>query len=641
MRPMMAICVILAGVALLFLQRPGVNAVRTRVGRIAGSLVLLIGLVRLASYCFGLDTGLDTLLWPDQVSSTAEPGHQVALRTAINLVLVGAALVGLDWETRRGHRPAEWLSTIAAVIAFLALLGYAYGIVVYYRTSTYVPMSLPGAMAFFALSIGILLARPERGAVAVIFSDSPAGLLTRLLLPLGVLVPLFLGTLRLTGEHSGWYSTKLGVTLFATAFVIFFFLSIWWTARLLFRSDLERKAAEEQVRQVNAQLEARVADRTAELHLVNQDLRQASHAKDDFLAVLSHELRTPLTPALAAASYLADHGDLPTELREEVGVIRANIQLQARLIDDLLDLTRITRGKIELRLENVDVHALIQRTIEMTHETIRQSQLDIVTDLRAGSHHVTADPVRLQQVWWNLINNAVKFTREGGRITIATFNEGPRIVVEVTDTGIGIPAEQQSRIFTAFEQGERSESRQFGGLGLGLSISKTLLDLHHGTITVSSDGENHGASFRVTLKTVPAPQPAASPSAGANGATSRSLELLLVEDHAQTLRVLSVFLRKRGHKVRTADCVEAALRLLETEPFDVLISDIGLPDGTGCDVMRAAKLRSSLRGIALSGFGMDQDVQRSIDAGFDQHLIKPVDFQDLDKYLGTVAAGPA
>jgi len=241
--------------------------------------------------------------------------------------------------------------------------------------------------------------------------------------------------LRQEGEHAGWYSTKLGVALFATAFIIFFLGAVWWTARLLFRSEMERKDAEAQMRKLNAELEQRVAERTAELNLRNEELRELSKAKDNFLAVLSHELRTPLTPALAAASYLADHQDLPPDLREEVTAIRANVQLEARLIDDLLDLTRLTRGKVALQREALDAHHLLRKTLNMLHEEIVLRELDIVTELHAPEHHLSADPVRLQQVFWNLISNALKFTARGGKITLRSRNEAGRFVMEVSDTG--------------------------------------------------------------------------------------------------------------------------------------------------------------------------------------------------------------
>jgi hypothetical protein len=209
-------------------------------------------------------------------------------------------------------------------------------------------------------------------------------------------------------------------------------------------------------------------------------------------------------------------------------------------------------------------------------------------------------------------------------------------VVEITDTGIGIDPEQQGRIFKAFEQGERSITRQFGGLGLGLTISKTLLDLHGGTISVRSEGKNQGTSFTVALDLAQAAVPGIELTPSAPSTIAR-LQVLLVDDHVDTLQIIGRLLRKRGHRVATADCVQGALKLLSAEQFDALISDIGLPDGNGYDLMREAKQHHELRGVAISGFGMEEDVRRSIDAGFERHLTKPVDFGELEKFLGEVA----
>jgi PAS domain S-box-containing protein len=374
------------------------------------------------------------------------------------------------------------------------------------------------------------------------------------------------------------------------------------------------------------------------LHAAKLEAERANQAKDDFLAVLSHELRTPLTPALAAASYLAEHEELPPQLREEVTAIRRNVQFEARLIDDLLDLTRITRGKLELHPEAVDAHRLVQNALTIVHEDIARKGLDVVIDLGAQEHHVWADPIRIQQVFWNLLNNAVKFTPQGGRVTIRTSNDGGRFAFEITDTGIGIEPEHQARIFHAFEQGEVSIIRQFGGLGLGLTISQTLLKLHGGTISVHSEGKHRGASFRVTLDVLNEPIIASPKATNGDLAISRSLRLLLVDDHADTRRILSRLLGKCGHKVSTAESGESALKLMETERFDALISDIGLPDTSGYEVVREAKRRQPVQGIALSGFGMEEDVRRSLEAGFDYHLTKPVEFQELRTLLQKIAS---
>src|SRR5438477_5159738 len=224
--------------------------------------------------------------------------------------------------------------------------------------------------------------------------------------------------------------------------------------------------------------------------------QKASKAKDDFLAALSHELRTPLTPALAAASYLEDNAKLLPEFVEDVQLIRRNVQLQARLIDDLLDLTRITRGKLHLDRESCDAHSIIRNAIEIASSGIAGKKLTVAIRLQAKRHHILADCIRLQQVFWNLINNAVKFTPTGGEIAIRTFNdESGRFHFEIADNGIGIEPERLDSLFTAFEQADASVNRRFGGLGLGLAICKHLVELHHGTIEAESRGRSFGAMF--------------------------------------------------------------------------------------------------------------------------------------------------
>jgi PAS domain S-box-containing protein len=360
---------------------------------------------------------------------------------------------------------------------------------------------------------------------------------------------------------------------------------------------------------------------------------RANKAKDDFLAVLSHELRTPLTPALAAATYLAEHEDLLPEFRAEVVAISRNVKLEARLIDDLLDLTRITSGKIALRREAADAHALFGTALQIAREDMLAKEIEFVMDLTASDHHVRADPVRIQQVFWNLLNNAVKFTNRGGRIAVRSSNNGGRFVFEITDSGIGIEPEQQERIFEAFEQGEHSTTRQFGGLGLGLAISKKLMDLHGGSLGVQSEGKNRGATFRVTLDAMEKPSALSASTASGRANTAKSLHLLLVDDHADTRLILGRLLEKSGHSVSSVHCAEDALKVLETERFDALISDIGLPDRSGYELIREAKQRQLLQGVALSGFGMEEDVRRSLEAGFDYHLTKPIDFHELQSLL--------
>jgi CheY-like chemotaxis protein len=235
------------------------------------------------------------------------------------------------------------------------------------------------------------------------------------------------------------------------------------------------------------------------------------------------------------------------------------------------------------------------------------------------------------------MNNAVKFTPQNGRISVRSYNKGKQFVFEITDTGIGIEPERQAIIFEPFHQGERSITRRFGGLGLGLTISKTLLDLHGGTITVKSAGQNKGTRFRVFLDLLREPIAASADGASRAVTFEKRLRLLLVDDHADTRGVLSRLLAKSGHEVVTADSAQKALEILNTRQFDALISDIGLPEISGYELVRQAKQRQSLAGIALSGLGMDEDVQRSLEAGFDHHLTKPINFQELQSVLGKIS----
>jgi len=391
-------------------------------------------------------------------------------------------------------------------------------------------------------------------------------------------------------------------------------------ATAIVRDITDRKSAERDLKHAKEQAEA------------------ASAAKDQFLAVLSHELRTPLTPVLTLVQFLESTTEPPEDIRSIFTMIRRNIELEARLIDDLLDLTRITRGKLHLDIEMVDAHSLIRNVADICREDIALRNQTLDLELDARSHRIKADPARLQQVFWNLLQNAVKFTPEGGAITVRSCNPTDgELEVDVCDTGIGLEQEQLARVFNPFEQAEQSISRRFGGLGLGLSISRTIVEMHGGTIGVESDGLNRGATFSVRLATgddAVEPSAAAAPDRGTDEQIPR--RILLVDDHADTSSVMKLLLERRGYSVDTAWDVASGLEHARTREYDLLISDIGLPDGSGLDLMRAIRAFKPLPGIALSGFGMEDDIRRSHEAGFSEHLIKPVNFQALQDAIQRV-----
>jgi PAS domain S-box-containing protein len=354
---------------------------------------------------------------------------------------------------------------------------------------------------------------------------------------------------------------------------------------------------------------------------------EANQAKDQFLAVLSHELRTPLSPVLAAVQLMQRKESLTEEARHHLEVIRRNVQLEARLIDDLLDLTRIVNGKILLERKPVLICTAIERVIEICAPDIEARRLHFGVDIKDRPLRVNGDISRLQQVLWNLVNNSIKFTAEGGCVGIRCHREQAQVVIEVNDSGIGIEPESISRIFNAFEQVDQRVTRQFGGLGLGLAISKRLVEMHEGTISAHSPGRGQGATFRVALPVLGAGA-GAEPVAPAAGAVplQPSRRILLVEDHGDTASMMKMLLEMSGYEVERAGDVAQALSAALPDRFDLLVSDLGLPDGSGLDLMTALRARGNpLKGIALSGYGREEDLQRSREAGFSAHLTKPVD----------------
>jgi PAS domain S-box-containing protein len=374
----------------------------------------------------------------------------------------------------------------------------------------------------------------------------------------------------------------------------------------------------------------------------------ANRAKDQFLATLSHELRTPLTPVLATAAAMLEQPETPEPIREVMEMIRRNVNLEVRLIDDLLDLTRIRGGKLHLKREAVDAHELIPRVLDICRHDPRAAGIRLVLDLAARRHDVEADPIRLQQVLWNLVRNAIQFTPEGGTITIRTRDgsggaEGDptgssrdALIIAVSDTGIGIAPEVLPRIFALFEQGSDSSARRSGGLGLGLTITRSIVEQHGGRLVATSEGEGRGATFTIALPTVSAAAmvPTIEPIGPDRPDGQRPLRILLVDDNADTRTYLAMILTRRGHDVRTAEDVESARRVIAGEDIDLLISDIELPDGTGLQLIQ--ELRVTARpapAIALSGFGSSDDVEISRSAGFAFHLMKPVDLSALESAI--------
>ena len=385
--------------------------------------------------------------------------------------------------------------------------------------------------------------------------------------------------------------------------------------------------------------------RAALLHLEQQARREAeaaNHAKDEFLAVLSHELRTPLTAMLGWTSMLAS-GRLNAEAAAHaIEVVDRNTRLQARIIEDLLDVSRIISGKMTLRLEDLALGPALEAAVDSVRTVAAAKAVALEIRLEDGIGILSGDAGRLQQVFANLLSNAVKFTPPGGRVVVTATRNAESIVVAVSDTGRGIPADLLPFIFEPFRQAEGAQRRTHTGLGLGLAIVRHVVELHGGRVHVASEGPGQGATFSVHLpvgtrpmeplptrvegRRVPAP------------ASLRGLRLLLVEDDADTREVVRTLLGQAGVEVVTVSSAEAALAAIGSSPLDVLISDVGMAGRDGYDLIREVRrMRSDcgrIPAIALSAFARESDRQDALAAGYDRHVAKPV---EVERLLAAVA----
>ncbi len=439
--------------------------------------------------------------------------------------------------------------------------------------------------------------------------------------------------------------------------------------------DIERAAALTQAAAIIISRHQEAEERAradVALRLAKEEAEAANRAKDDFLAALSHELRNPLNPVLLCASDLAVDPTLPEEVRQSLRMIHRNIELEARLIDDLLDLTRITRGLMRLESSGCDAHALLRHTEEIIRVDAAAAGVTVEFALDASEFHVLADAARLQQVFWNLIKNGIKFSASQGvtrlngggsenshtlshsngngddsrtvpgKVRVHTFNPVPgQLTVEVHDNGIGISETALAKIFRPFDRGDHIGDHRFGGLGLGLAISKAVVDLHGGQLRAATAGLGAGSTFTVEMAAFAAPLTQDAPAGGKPTLDATPLRLLVVEDHEPTIQVITRVLQRDGHRVHIARSATEALTFATNGEWhcDLVISDIGLPDLSGVELMRQLRTLRGWRGIALSGYGMDADIRESLAAGFHAHLVKPLQMDVVRRAIREAVVG--
>ncbi len=379
---------------------------------------------------------------------------------------------------------------------------------------------------------------------------------------------------------------------------------------------------------------------------VEHELREADRRKDEFLATLAHELRNPLAPIRNSLEILKMPRIDPSVARQTREMMERQVHHMVRLVDDLIDVSRVMRGKIELRTERVELTSVIARAIETAQPLIDSHGHRLELDLPESALHVYADPVRLAQVVGNLLANAAKYTDAGGTIRLSVAHENGEAVLRVRDNGIGIAGEMLSGIFGLFVQLDHGSSRSQTGLGVGLTLVAKLVELHGGSIVATSDGLGKGSEFVVRLpleSAEPAPTGDGHRERAEGGVAASGLRLLIVDDNHDAAESLAMLLQLQGHDVRVANDGPSALRTAIEYVPNVAFLDIGMPGMDGCEVARLLRRQPRLNGIvlaALTGWGQKEDRRRTADAGFDHHLVKPIELDVLDRLLADVRREP-
>ncbi len=449
-------------------------------------------------------------------------------------------------------------------------------------------------------------------------------------------------------EDYGWRVRKDGSQFWANVIIT----ALHDRGRLLGFSKVtrdltERKRAEEELQQERDLLEERVQERTAELVRLEQELRLkveelavADRRKDEFLATLAHELRNPLAPLRHALQLLHLAEDNPDLNRKARGVMERQLAQMVRLIDDLLDVSRITRNKLQLRKERIELATAVQSALEAIRPLVETAGHEITVALPPEPVHLDADLTRLTQIFTNLLNNAVKYTEAGGHIRLAAERQGDEVVVSIRDTGIGISAEHLPHLFEMFSQVAPALERSTGGLGIGLALVRGLVGLHGGSVAAHSAGLGHGSELVVRLPVAAAPAPAPSqPGAEQHSPSGARRRILIADDNLDSVEVLSLVLEHAGYEVRMAHDGPEAVQAAATFRPDVALLDIGMPGLNGYEAAR--RIREQPGGwdmvlVAITGWGQADDKRRAREAGFDHHLTKPVDPADLQKLLASV-----
>ncbi|MEO7531469.1 MAG: response regulator [Sediminibacterium sp.] len=613
MNPTTALLFMLCGSALWLHQLNGVYQTRRIVDLLSG-MVILIALVRIIGFLPSLDTGVDQLFFRNQLN-----GNRMAPNTTLNFFLSGLSLFFLNRDKKAAYFISQLLTLATFVIALLAVIGYLYVDRTLYRVASYIPMAIHTAVTFLMLTLGFLFAGSRYALMSVIARKNIGGRIARILLPITLLIPILFGWLRLVGQHRGLFNLEFGTALLTISIIVVFTVLIWGLAWSINGTDEKRKKAENDM--IIAKLEAEEAKKTQEL----------------FLANMSHEIRTPINGVMGMVQLVATT-ELTEEQKEYMGMITESASNLLVIINDILDLTKIKVGKISLESVRYSVRHSVKSLIKLFG--FKASQTDIKLNCSIAPEipeFLMGDPVRLNQVLTNLVNNAIKFTPKGEVNVIVNLLEEDDTSVTlsfvVQDTGIGIAEDKIEGIFESFTQASTDTTRKFGGTGLGLTISKQLIELQGGNITVSSK-PNEGSSFIFSLsfKKVAENHIAETSHEGVPSGMDQ-LKILLAEDNLINQKVASKLLSKQGAEVDIANNGTEVLTMLTQKPYDIILMDINMPEMDGFEatknIRQTESYFQSIPIIALTASAFESEKDKCMKLGMNDYMSKPFKAEEL------------
>ncbi|GEM_PF-3250613 len=499
-----AISFIMAGVSILMVIGGKAGGIKKyRIGMLLAGLVVLTGVLNVSEYVFRADLGIDQLIFKDPANDlgTVNPGR-MAPNSAINFILTGIAILLLDAGDKKIFTLGSICVFITGLISFFALVGYSFGTSEFLGIGTYTRMALYSAVAFFMIFLGIIFARPGRGAMSLISADNPGGILLRYLIPSIIILMFLLAWGTLFGEKRGLFGPNFGTSLFTIVRIVVF-ISIALLIAMLINKFYEQRIEKEKALQES---EARY-----------HDIKEVDRLKSQFIAVISHELRTPLTIIKGFTAYLDKGvaGGLSEKQRDFVGIISHNTERLSHMIGEMTDISRIESGALQIEKQPASLKNIIDDCVrDMGHIASKQG-ISIISEMRSGDIVMNLDMSRMEQAVINLLNNAVKFSRQGGEVRIVMkhpFNgklpesiaakitgDGPFLLLTVSDNGVGVDKKDIAKIFDRFYQAEEHTTRNYQGMGLGLYIAKNIIDAHGGAIWCESGGRDKGASFNIIL----------------------------------------------------------------------------------------------------------------------------------------------